>query len=236
MNEKKDIGQIIAIGGGGFGRNPNKPLIEEYIVNQCNVTKPNILFIPTASAEDKNYTVNFYKAFGQFNTSLSVLNFFQRTPRLESLINKQNIIYVGGGNTKSMIAVWKEWKLDKLLEKAYNNGTILCGVSAGAICWFDKGITDSWASNLNIMDCLSLLPGTCCPHYDSEANRKPTVHNLIKNKKINECYAVEDGAAIHFKEGKVKNSVGFYKDAHSYIVKDVSGNIVEEEIPSINIF
>ena len=236
MNKKKDIGQIIAIGGGGFGRNPNKPLIEEYIINQSNASKPNILFIPTASAEDKAYTVNFYKAFGQFNTSLSVLNFFQRTPRLDSLINKQNIIYVGGGNTKSMIAVWKEWKLDKLLEKAYNNGAVLCGVSAGAICWFDKGITDSWASNLNIMDCLSLVPGTCCPHYDSEAARRPTVHSLIKSKKINECYAVEDGAAVHFKEGKLKHSVGFYKDAHSYIVKDVSGDIIEEEIPSTDIF
>ena len=236
MNNKKQTGQIIAIGGGGFGRNPNKPIIEEYIVNQSTIAKPNILFIPTASAEDKAYTVNFYKAFGQFNTNLSVLNFFQRTPRLDSLINKQDIIYVGGGNTKSMIAVWKEWKLDKLLVKAYNNGSILCGVSAGAICWFNKGITDSWASNLNIMDCLSILPGTCCPHYDSETDRRPTVHNLIKNGKMDECYAVEDGAAIHFKEGKLHTSVAFYKGSQSYIIQDNNGDIVEEKISSINIF
>ena len=78
MNDKNKTGQVIAIGGGGFGRNPNKPVIEEYIVNQSSNSKPNILFIPTASAEDKAYTVNFYKAFGQFDTSLSVLNFFQR--------------------------------------------------------------------------------------------------------------------------------------------------------------
>ena len=228
--------QIIAIGGGGFGRNPNKPLIEEYIIKQSNSSKPNILFIPTASAEDKAYTVNFYKAFGQFNTSLSVLNFFQRTPRLDSLINKQDIIYIGGGNTKSMIAVWKEWKLDKLLYKAYSKGAVLCGVSAGAICWFEKGITDSWASNLNIMDCLSLLSGTCCPHYDSEANRKPTVHSLIENGKISECYAVEDGAAIHFENGTLKTSISFYKDSHSFLVKKVKSEIVEEEIASIDIF
>ena len=236
MNNKNKTGQIIAIGGGGFGRNPNKPLIEKYIVDQSNASKPNILFIPTASAEDKAYTVNFYKAFGQFETNLSVLNFFQRTPRLDSLIKKQDIIYVGGGNTKSMIAVWKEWKLDNLLEKAYNNGAILCGVSAGAICWFNKGVTDSWASNLNIMDCLSLVPGNCCPHYDSEGQRRPTVHNLIKDKKIDECYAVEDGAAIHFKEGKLHTSVSFYKGAKSYLVKDYSKDIVEEQIPSIDIF
>tara|TARA_Y100001970_G_scaffold275558_1_gene376956 strand:- start:66 stop:764 length:699 start_codon:yes stop_codon:yes gene_type:complete len=228
-------GQIIAIGGGGFGRNPNKPLIEEYIVNQSNTSKPNILFIPTASAEDKGYTVNFYKAFGQFNTSLSLLNFFQRTPRLDSLINKQDIIYVGGGNTKSMIAVWKEWKLDKLLHKAYDRGAILCGVSAGSICWFDKGITDSWASNLNIMDCLSILPGTCCPHYDSEADRRPIVHKLIKENTISDCYASEDGAAIHFDNGKVKTGISFYKDSNSYLIKKEKNTIVENKIDSIDI-
>ena len=235
MNKKKDIGQIIAIGGGGFGRNPNKPLIEEYITKQSNISKPNILFIPTASAEDKGYTVNFYKAFGQFNASLSVLNFFQRTPRLDSIINKQDIIYVGGGNTKSMIAVWREWKLDKLLHKAYSRGAVLCGVSAGAICWFEKGITDSWASNLNTMDCLSLIPGTCCPNYDSEPDRRPTVHNLIKNKKMADCYAIEDGAAIHFQKGILKNSISFYKDSRSFLVKKINKKILEEEITSINI-
>ena len=97
-------------------------------------------------------------------------------------------------------------------------------------------IMGSKIGNLNIMDCLSLLPGTCCPHYDSEAQRRPTVHNMIKNGKINECYAVEDGAAIHFKEGKLHASVGFYKGAQSYIIKDNSGSIVEEKISSINIF
>ena len=236
MNDKNKTGQVIAIGGGGFGRNPNKPVIEEYIVNQSSNSKPNILFIPTASAEDKAYTVNFYKAFGQFDTNLSVLNFFQRTPRLDSLINKQDIIYVGGGNTKSMIAVWKEWKLDKLLHKAYSNGAVLCGVSAGAICWFEKGITDSWASNLNIMDCLSLLPGTCCPHYDSETDRRPTVHNLIKSGKMEDCYAVEDGAALHFKGTKLHTAVNFYKGANSYLVKNDGENIVENKIPAIDIF
>ncbi len=228
-------GQIISIGGGGFGRNPNKPTIEEYIVNQSNTSKPNILFIPTASAEDKGYTVNFYKAFGQFNTSLSVLNFFQRTPRLDSLINKQDIIYVGGGNTKSMIAVWKEWKLDKLLHKAYSRGAVLCGVSAGAICWFEKGITDSWASNLNIMDCLSLLPGTCCPHYDSEADRRPIVHKLIENDTISDCYASEDGSAIHFDNGQLKATISFYKDSKSYLIKKTNNKIVEDELSSIDI-
>ena len=87
---------------------------------------------------------------------------------MRSIINKQDIIYIGGGNTKSMLAVWREWKLDQLLVKAYNRGAILCGVSAGAICWFEKGVTDSWASNLSVMDCLGFIGGCCCPHYNGE--------------------------------------------------------------------
>ena len=148
--------QIIAIGG-GFGRNPRHNKIEKYILNQSDISNPNILFIPTASAENDNYIVNFYDCFSKLNCQPNHLNLFKRTPRLDGLINKADIIYVGGGNTKSMLGVWREWKLDILLKKAYLNGKILCGVSAGAICWFDNGITDSWASNLNVINCLGLF-------------------------------------------------------------------------------
>ena len=173
--------------------------------------KPNILFIPTASAEDKSYTVNFYSCFNGLDCNPSHLNLFQRTPRIEGLINKADIIYVGGGNTKSMLAVWKEWKLDKLLFKAYNEGTVLAGVSAGAICWFDTGITDSWASNLNYIDCLGILPGSCCPHYDSEKDRRPSVHKFIEHEKIKSVYAIEDGAAMHFKDDAPYKNISFFK-------------------------
>ena len=99
--------QIIAIGGGGFGRNPSHRVIEKYIIEQLNIERPNVLFIPTASAEDKSYIVNFYSCFNGLDCTTNHLNFFQRTPRLDSLINKADIIYIGGGNTKSMLAVWK---------------------------------------------------------------------------------------------------------------------------------
>lgn len=227
------VGQIIAIGGGGFGRNPNQNLIEKYILDQSAVEKPNICFIPTASAEESSYIVNFYSVFSKLDCNPTHLNLFKRTPRLDSLINKQDIIFVGGGNTKSMLAVWKEWKLDKLLEKSYLNGKVLAGVSAGSICWFNKGVTDSWASNLNLMDCLGFIDENSCPHYDSEARRRPTVHSYIETKKINSCYVSEDGAALHFKNGKLFQSISFYKNKKSYLVKQKNNSIVEEEIPSV---
>lgn len=229
------IGEIIAIGGGGFGRNPNNPIIEKYILEQSPVEKPNVCLIPTANAENKYYTVSFYMAFTNMNCTPTHLNFFQRTPRLDSLISKQDIIYVGGGNTKSMLAVWREWKLDKLLLKAYNRGAILCGVSAGAICWFDKGVTDSWASNLNVMDCMGFVDGCYCPHYDGEKDRRPSVAKFLKDGVMASCYALDDGAALHYKNGKLHTAVTFFKGAGAYEVSLKNGEVHHENMKSINI-
>jgi len=230
------LGDIIAIGGGGFGRNPNSRVIEQYILDQTSISNPKICFIPTASAEDKGYIVNFYKSFSKLDCEPTHLNLFERTPNLRSIINKQDIIFVGGGNTKSMLAVWKEWKLDILLKKFYSNGKILCGVSAGSICWFDQGVTDSWASNLSIINCLGFIKGNNCPHYDGEKDRRPSVHQFVKDKKLNFCYASDDGAAIHFKNGEIYKSISFYRNAKSYIVRmDSKDAVIEEEIPGIAI-
>ena len=107
--------QIIAIGGGGFGRNPKNLDIESYIIDNARVSKPKICFIPTATGEDKSYIVNFYKAFSKLHCSPSHLEFFTRTPDLRNLILDQDIVFVGGGNTKSMLAVWNEWGLLSLI-------------------------------------------------------------------------------------------------------------------------
>ena len=226
MTEK---GHIIAIGGGGFGRNPNHRKIEKYILDLTGKERPNVVFFPTASAENQDYIIKFYKCFTKMSCELSHVTFFQRTPRLDSIINKADVIYVGGGNTKSMLAVWQEWKLDKLLLKAYNNGKILCGVSAGAICWFEQGITDSWASNLNVMDCLGFLPEMACPHYQEEKDRRPNVHKMLKQGKCGPGWAIDGGAAIHFKNGKYYKSIQFYSDSYVHYVSIKNGVVNEDK-------
>tara|TARA_B100000579_G_scaffold410780_1_gene401020 strand:+ start:570 stop:1271 length:702 start_codon:yes stop_codon:yes gene_type:complete len=230
-----NIGQIIAIGGGGFGRNPKNVKIERYILEQCDKTTPNICFIPTASGEDKSYIVNFYAAFSKFDCTPNHINFFERTPNLRSIINKQDIIYVGGGNTKSMLAIWREWKLDKLLFKAYNKGAILCGVSAGAICWFEKGITDSWASNLSVIDCLGFIEGSCCPHYDTEQNRRISVHSFISSKKIDSCFAIENKVAIHFKNNAFYKCISFGENKNCFFVNNQGNDVFEKPLKKIEI-
>ena len=117
-------------------------------------------------------------------------------------VDYADIVYIGGGNTKSMLAVFREWGLDKILINAYHSGKILAGVSAGAICWFTQGVTDSWAHGLRAMDCMNVLDGCCCPHYDGEKNRRPSVLKFLKENKISSCFAIEDGAALHYKNHK----------------------------------
>ena len=213
------IKNIIAIGGGGFGRGIGCRAIEQYILNQSQAKCPRVCFIPTATGDDDQYKVNFYATFTKLNCLPTHLDLFKRTPDLKTLISTQDIIFVGGGNTMSMLGVWKQWGLDKILRQAYNKGTVMSGVSAGAICWFEKGITDSWENSLNVMDCLSFVEGACCPHYDEEIERRPSLHKLILSKTINSCHAIDGGCALHLIDGKPFKSIAFARRKNSYFVK-----------------
>ena len=136
--------QIVAMGGGGWGMEPDNPLLDWYIYRLSDKEEPRICFIPTASGDSDEYIGRFYQHFVPKPAHLSHLSLFEpSTADLESLILAQDIIYVGGGNTKNLIALWKEWHLDTILRKAWHQGIILSGVSAGSNCWFEQGVTDS---------------------------------------------------------------------------------------------
>jgi len=200
---------IVAIGGGGFGRNLGELKIEKYITSLVKKERPNICFIPTASGDNDTYKLNFYRAFSKLNCIASHIDFFSRTENLENKIFSQDIIYVGGGNTKTMLAVWKEWNLHNILKSAYERGIVMSGVSAGAICWFDKGITDSFAEKLEIIDCLGIVKGIACPHYDEEKERKPFVKEIIENQRINSCICIDGNCALHIKNDINYKSINF---------------------------
>jgi aminopeptidase N len=210
--------QIIAIGGGGFGRVIKDLKIEKYIRSQSSKDNPKICFIPTATGDDSSYIENFYKAFDSLECKTSHIDFFKRTINLRPHILDQDIIYVGGGNTKSMLAVWKEWGLDIILKEAYENNIIMSGVSAGAICWFKKGITDSWKDNQATIDCLGFVEGICCPHYDEEPERIPYVKKILEANEIAECYAIEGYAALHLIDDKPRYNISFKKDTSCHHV------------------
>ena len=203
------IKNIVAIGGGGFGRSVGELEIEKYIKSLVKKDRPKICFIPTASGDKDLYKLNFYRAFSELNCISSHLDFFSRTENLEKKILSQDIIYVGGGNTKTMLAVWKEWGLNEILKMAYEKGIVMSGVSAGAICWFDKGITDSFSDKLEVIDCLGIVRGTACPHFDEEKEREPFVIDIIKSNRINSCICIEGNCALHIKNEIIYEAINF---------------------------
>ena len=130
--------------------------------------------------------------------------------------------------TKSMLAVWRDWNLDKILKIAYDKGIVMSGVSAGAICWFDKGLTDSWADELKIMPCMNFVGGNCAPHYDEEPERRPTTKKLLEENIIDSMYGIEGGAALHFIDEVPKYTVRFAKNKNAYNVT-LRESMVEED-------
>ena len=219
---------IVAIGGGGFGRSLGSLEIEKYIISLVDKKRPKITFIPTASGDNHLYKLNFYRAFSELDCITSHIDFFSRTENLEKKVLNQDIIFVGGGNTKSMLAVWNEWDLHKILKEAYHSGTIMSGVSAGAICWFDKGITDSYADNYQIIECLGMVEGVACPHFDEEKERQPYVYEVIHNKLIKSCICIEGNSALHIKNGSEYKSVDFGNGKKSFLLHKKDNEFIKE--------
>ncbi len=208
--------QIMAIGGGGF-TNPYKDYsMERYILEHCGKDSPRVGFLPQASSENKDYTVMFYQAFQQLGARPKFFSLFGRVaPSWQEELLDQDVIYVGGGNTRSMMALWKEWGVDDVLRQAYKKGVLLAGVSAGAICWYEQGITDSvWP--LGTVPCLGLLPGSACPHYNGEPERKPTYLQMVKEGRAMPGIAIEDKVIAHYKDGALFSLKSFEEHKTAY--------------------
>jgi peptidase E len=222
----------VAIGGGAFRAEPENLAVDRYILGLTRRRRPSVCFIPTASAEPSEGIAKFYDVYTRLDAKPSVLRFFDRTPDLRDVLLAQDVIYVGGGNTKSMLAVWREWGLPDVLRTAWRQGIVLAGVSAGAICWFDAGVTDSWADRLAPLECLGFLPQTCCPHYDSEAERRPSVHDFVRRGLVPPVLALTDGAAAHFVGRTLHRVVTWRPGATAFKVRAQHGDVVETELPS----
>lgn len=219
--------QIVALGGGGFSMEPDNLVLDQYILNLTGKERPKVCFLPQASVESQIYVVNFYKAFTELNAIPSWLSLFGSVPHdfADSLL-QQDVIYVGGGNTKSMLALWRAWGVDEILKQAYQNGTILAGISAGAICWFEECVTDS-VYPLGTIDGLGLLKGSACPHYDGEADRRPKVLELIKDNEILPCTALYDYAASHYIDGELHKVITSRENAKAFHVSLIDGDAHE---------
>lgn len=244
------MGIIVAIGG--YDKEPSRhdvfdtpvALIDKEIIRLSGKKHPNLLFIPTASSDSEKYSEMIRGLYeGQLGASFDVLCLLSEKPSEQEISSKiawADIIYVGGGNTLKMMKLWRRLGVDKLLKKAYKSGTVMCGVSAGSICWFDYGVSDSLhfynekETKYIKVQGLGILAGVHCPHLGSEAydkgHRTKGMKEIMKRSK-GKCLAVPDGAAVVIQEGKMR-SIGL---SPSYLSWWEKGQWFEEELSLQNI-
>ena len=203
------------------------PLLDDFILSLTGKPKPKVCFVPTASGDSAEYALKFYRAFPAARAEASHLSLFKRTAQdLREFVLAQDVIYVGGGSTANLLAVWRAHGLDKILREAWDNGVVLCGVSAGAICWFESGSTDSFGPLAPLENGLGFLPGSFCPHYDGEALRRSTYHRFIADG-LPDGYAADDGAALHFVGTALVEAVSSRPAALAYRVERQENGVSE---------
>jgi peptidase E len=180
------------------------PALTRYVLDLTGKSRPKVLFVPTASGDDAAYLLTFYQAFGGVDCEPSHLALFNRTvDDIDAFVRAQDVVMVGGGNTANMLAIWRLHGVETALRDAYRNGTILTGWSAGCICWFEAGITDSFTLDLGpLHDGLKLLAGSACPHYDSQERRRPVYAREIAAG-LPAGIALDDGVAARYEDERL---------------------------------
>lgn len=220
------------MGGGGFSMEPDNPLLDDYVLAQVRRRRPRVCFLGTASGDAAGYIERFYIAFGARACQPTHVNIFiTPPPDLGAIVARQDMFYVGGGNTRNLVMLWRTWKLDRMLRRAWRRGAVMCGLSAGSLCWFESGCSDSLGPKLQPIEALGWLRGSHCPHYDGEAERRPAYHRMIERRQLPAGYAADDGAALHFVGTRLKRVVTSRPEARAYRVALRNGVAVEQELP-----
>lgn len=225
--------RVVAMGGGGFSMEPENPLLDGFVVSLARSASPRVCFVPTASGDAEGYVARFYRAFAALDCRPADLQLFDRAVGdLESFVLAQDVIYVGGGNTANLLAVWRTHGLDRILRRAWESGVVLCGVSAGMNCWFEASVTDSFGARqlAPLPDGLGLLPGSACPHYDGEDQRRPTFMRLVGTGELPAGLAADDGAALVFSGRQLVEVVSSRPQARGYRVERTPEGVASEQV------
>jgi peptidase E len=228
--------QIVPFGGLRPQPGTRPPLVD-YLLGLTGQPRPKVCLIPTATGDHADRIVQLYAWLTGAGAECTHLALFERTVTdIRAFLLHQDLIWVGGGNTANMLAVWRIHGVDRVLREAWEAGTILCGGSAGSLCWFECGTTDSFDVNrlAPLHDGLGFLPGSHCPHYDGEAQRRPLYHRLIAEG-FPAGYAIDDEAAIRFVGTEVAEVVSARSGATAYRVELRDGEVVETALAARSI-
>ncbi len=228
-------GHVVAMGGGGFSMEPDNPLLDRFVLSLARSPRPGVCFLPTASGDAEGYVTDFYRAFAPLHCRPTDLQLFDRTVSdLESFLLAQDVLYVGGGSTANLLAVWRVHGLEPILRRAWETGAVLCGLSAGMNCWFEESVTDSFGRDrlAPLRDGLGFLPGSACAHYDGEEQRRPTFLRLVAAGELAGGWAADDGAALVFAGESLSEVVSSRPDAGAYRVQRTEDGVEERPVPA----
>lgn len=223
---------IIPMGGGGFSMEPENLALDRYILAETDSQRPKVTFLPTASGDADGYVERFYKSFGTLDCEPSHIGLFQREiDDLREHVLAQDVVYVGGGNCWNMLLLWRAHGLDEILREAWQSGVVMCGLSAGSICWFEQGTTDSFGLPLRpLLNGLGFLQGSHCPHYDGEPTRRPTYKGWVADGTLLRGLALDDGVGMKFVGEDAVECVSSRVGARAYLVSSIDGGVEETEI------
>ena len=221
--------RILAIGGASIGPTSTDWPLHQYLLDLSGQDRPRICFVGAASGEDAGDRAGFYATFARRAEATHLDLFGRRIDDIEAFLLDQDVIYVSGGNTANMLAIWRVHGVDKALRTAWDRGVVLAGWSAGAMCWFEGGLTDSFGPDLApLRDGLKLLAGSFCPHYDAESLRRPRYEELVGSGALQDGFASDDGVGLLFEGRAFVEAVASLPGQHAHRVERRRGNTVEE--------
>ncbi|ASP38360.1 peptidase E [Bacterioplanes sanyensis] len=201
----------VVLGGGGWMMGETPSALDEYILQLSGKENPKVCYVPTATGDSDRIIERFYDA--KLSRQLSHFPLFKPHLNWREHLFEQDIIYVGGGNTRSMLAIWREWGVDDMLRRCYERGIILCGMSAGAICWFEHGITDSNPEAYSVIAGLGLLSGLAAAHFNQQDEKYRLFEQFSREHPDTRCIGLSDYAAVHFINGKPYRQIYSHPDA-----------------------
>jgi len=220
--------QIVAMGG--LGEEDEAGTLLTFVLGLTGKGRPRVCLIPTAGAEKPEFIVRFYAELNPV-AECSHISFYPWPPEgLRELVLSQDALFVSGGNTANMLAVWRAHGFDEIVREAWEQGVVLAGSSAGMICWFEAGVTDSFGPQLEGMrDGLGFLPGSACPHYDGEERRRPVYQELVATG-FPPGIAADDAVALHYVGTELREVVAARRDAGAYRVEPLNETTLKPRV------
>jgi dipeptidase E len=226
--------QIVAFGGGGFSMEWGNTLLDDHLLALTGVERPRVCFLPTASGDADHYVVRFYKAFRASRCEPSHISLFRRETGVgdpHAHLLAQDLVYVGGGSLVSLLGTWRAHGIDLALREAWQAGVVMCGGSAGSLCWFAETVSAFHEGAPRRLEGLGLLPWSNAVHYGDEPGRRSAFRDAVAAG-MPPGYGVGDAAALHFVGTELAEVVASRPRASAVYVSTIDGEVAERELPS----